>query len=88
MPELCRFAGIVICIMFKDNDKHHKPHIHAYYNEYAAVIGIDGEVIEGNLPRRQLRMVSGWVALHEDELYKVWNDVVRGLEATKIAPLQ
>ncbi len=31
-------------------------------------------------------MVSGWMALHENELYGVWNHAVRN--QTKIAPLK
>lgn len=34
MPEICRFKGIIIKMIFKDNDKHHKPHVHVYYGEY------------------------------------------------------
>ena len=33
MPELCRFYNIVIKMIFNDNEKHHKPHFHVYYNE-------------------------------------------------------
>ncbi|MBQ3816724.1 MAG: DUF4160 domain-containing protein, partial [Clostridia bacterium] len=39
MPELSRFFGIVIKMLFNDDDKHHKPHIHAYYGDYEASIG-------------------------------------------------
>ena len=41
MPEICRFKGIIVKMLFKDNDKHHKPHVHVYYGEYeASVAGI------------------------------------------------
>lgn len=45
MPELSRFMGIVIKMLFKDTVQHNKPHIHAYYGEYEASIGIDGELL-------------------------------------------
>ena len=31
MPEISRFFGIVIKMIFNDSDKHHKPHVHVYY---------------------------------------------------------
>lgn len=36
---------------------------------------------------KQLRIVSGWLALHEDELYKAWNCAVAGMPFDKISPL-
>ena len=30
MPELSRFQGMIIKLIFLDNDKHHKPHVHVY----------------------------------------------------------
>ncbi|WP_353939014.1 DUF4160 domain-containing protein, partial [uncultured Treponema sp.] len=29
------------------------------------IFGIDGELLAGKLPARQLKMVTGWLALHE-----------------------
>ena len=31
MPELSRFYGIVIKLICKDNEQHHKPHVHVKY---------------------------------------------------------
>ena len=60
MPELCRFYNIVIKMIFNDNEKHHKPHVHVYYNEYEASVTFDGEVIAGSLPFKQLKLVAAW----------------------------
>ncbi len=32
MPELCRFGGMVIAMLFKDTVQHNKPHVHVYYD--------------------------------------------------------
>lgn len=48
---------------------------------------MDGELLAGSLPAKQLRIVSGWLALHEDELYRAWNLAVAGKPFGKIAPL-
>ena len=87
MPELARFYNIIIRMYYDDNQRHHKPHVHAVYNEFKASIGIDGELLDGTLPNKQLRLVSAWLVLHEDELYEAWNQVIRGNPIGKIPPL-
>ena len=69
MPELSRFEGMIIKLLFNDDEQHHKPHVHVIYGEYKASVGIDGELLAGSLPTKQYRMVTGWLALHEDEAY-------------------
>lgn len=55
MPELSRFEGMIIYMLFRDNKEHNKPHVHVHYGEYKASIGIDGELLAGKLPVRQLK---------------------------------
>lgn len=88
MPELSRFMGIVIKLLFKDDSQHNKPHIHVYYGDYEASIGIDGELLAGSIPLKQLRIVQGWLAIHEEEAYAAWNKAVRGEPFSKIDPLR
>jgi len=88
MPELSRFYNIVIKLLFSDTGQHNKPHIHALYNEFEASIGIDGELLAGSLPVKQLRLVLAWMAIHEDELYAAWNKAVRNEPFDKIEPLR
>lgn len=47
-----------------------------------------GTVLEGKLPQRQYRMLSGWLAIHEEELYEAWNKAVREIPFDKIKPLE
>ena len=88
MPELSRFAGMVIKMLFNDIVQHNKPHVHVYYGEYKATVSIDGELLAGSLPYKQLKMVVGWLALNEDEAYAAWNKAVRGEHFDRIKPLQ
>ena len=55
MPELSRFYGIIIKMYFNDVQQHHKPHIHAFYGDYEAVIAVDGELLAGSIPAKQLK---------------------------------
>ena len=64
------------------------PIIHARYAEFEASINIgDGEVLAGELPRKQLRLVQAWVELHRDELMADWELSVSNEHPYKIAPL-
>lgn len=59
MPELSRFFGIVIYMFWSD---HNPPHFHAKYGGEEALITLDGEVLQGSLPRRALSLVLEWLA--------------------------
>ena len=87
MPELSRFAGMGIYLLFKDNKQHNKPHVHVYYGEYEATISIDGELLAGSLPQKQFRIVTGWLAYYEEEAYRAWNLAVSGEHFDKIPPM-
>jgi len=88
MPELSRFYGIVIKMLFSDDAQHSKPHFHAYYYDYSASVGIDGELIAGSLPVKQLKLVTAWATIHEQELYEAWNKAVRNEALDQIEPLR
>ena len=88
MPELSRFYSIIIKMIYQDNVQHHKPHVHVYFNEYEAAVAVDGELLAGSLPLKQLRLVQAWLAIHEDEVYAAWNNAVRGIPFNKIDPLR
>lgn len=60
MPELCRFYNIVIKMIYSDDGQHHKPHFHVYFAEYEASVGVDGELLAGSLPVKQLKLVQAW----------------------------
>lgn len=58
MPVISMFYGIIVSLYFLDNNHHNSPHIHAKYAEFEASIDIEsGDVLAGELPRRQLRLV-------------------------------
>ena len=68
---------------------HHLPHFHAYYQEDEAVFGLEPiELIGGNLPRRQLRLVEAWAELHQQELMADWHRLQSGQTTFPIAPLE
>ena len=56
-------------------------------SEHEATIGIDRELLAGSLPRKQLKIVTGWLTFHEEEAYKAWNLAVKGEHFDKISPM-
>ena len=89
MPELSRFLGIIIRMYVEVGATHHLPHFHAYYQNEAAVIGLDPiELLAGTLPRRQRRFVEAWAELHQAELITDWQLLQSGQTPLPIAPLE
>lgn len=88
MPIISMFHGVIIRLYLIDNKHHNLPHIHAKYAEFESAINIDdGEILSGELPRKQLRLVQAWIELHRDELIADWQLAVNGENPYKIAPL-
>lgn len=89
MPTISMFYGILIAILYEDNDRHHLPHIHVRYQGMKASVAIeDGRVLAGEIPPKQLKMVQVWMEIHQDELLADWELAVSGEEPFRIAPLQ
>lgn len=89
MPELSRFFGIVIRMFVEAGGQHHRPHFHAYYQAQAAVFSIDTvEVLGGELPTAQRRLVEAWVEIHREELRQDWDLLQSGQPPVKIEPLR
>lgn len=88
MPVISMFYGIIIRMYLLDNLHHNLAHIHARYAEYEASFGIDdGELLAGELPRKQMRLVQAWIELHRDELLADWALAASGELPYKIDPL-
>lgn len=73
MPVISRFYGIIIKMYFRQAE-HNPPHFHAIYGEYIGTIDIQtGKMLEGDLPKRALKMVQEWTEQHKEALLKMWN---------------
>ncbi|MDR1187497.1 MAG: DUF4160 domain-containing protein [Bifidobacteriaceae bacterium] len=64
------------------------PTVHAYDGEREAAVGANGELLAGELPIKQLRMVQAWLAIHEDELREAWARTLRHQPPGRIDPLR
>ncbi len=85
MPTISFFYGIIITMYYDD---HNPPHFHAKYQGETAEITFDGEVLKGNLPEKQLRIVQAWALIHEEDLMANWELLKNQSQPEKIEPLK
>jgi len=88
MPTLSMFFGIIIRMYFAPKE-HNPPHIHVYYNDFKAVINIiNCEIMDGEIPARQSRLVLAWIEIHQEELMADWKLCQNGEKPFSIEPLK
>jgi len=88
MPTISMFFGIIIRMYYAPKE-HNPPHIHAYYQDSVSTINIiDGELIEGKMHPRHLRLVQAWIEIHRDELMADWELCLNGEKPFQIEPLK
>ena len=46
-----------------NNGEHNPPHFHAYYGDYIAIFNFEGEMVEGQFPRKQTRLVQAFSSM-------------------------
>lgn len=65
------------------------PNFHAKYGGHEAVYSIpEGDLLAGFLPKRQERLVQGWVALRATELEQAWQRTVNMEQPGQVEPLK
>ena len=69
MPQISSFFGIVIMMFAND---HNPPHFHARYQGNKGEFTFDGEMINGNLPKKQVKFIQVWAAIHKEDLETCW----------------
>ena len=88
MSTISIFYEIIIK-MYCEPKHHVSSHFHAYYQNEVAIIDISScELIEGSLPKKQLRLVLAWAELHQDELLANWEIAMNSELPFKIDPLK
>ena len=88
MPIISQFRGISIYLYTERDAPHRLPLFHAYYGEYVATFAISPPaLLEGMLPRAQMRLVLAWAELHLDEIQEDWNLAQAGRIPARIAGL-
>lgn len=80
--ELCEVRGKVgedngvVFYMSSNEGNHNIPHVHASCGEFDISIGIDdGQVLAGNLPRKNQKIAVSWVKQNKENLLSKWKDI-------------
>ena len=87
MAEISRFYGIIIHMFGSDHDP---PHFHVIFNKYRAIFAIEsGELSQGSLPVKQLKIVQAWTYIHKVELLENFRSLRSEIQTfKKINPLK
>jgi len=72
LPVIARFHGITIKMYLRQKE-HNPPHIHAIYGEYIGMFSLeDGEMFEGDIPRKGQELIERFIAYYRERLYRMW----------------
>ena len=53
--------------------EHNPPHVHAFYGEKCAIFSIlNGEMLNGDFPKKGIKMVQEFINRYRDELLEMW----------------
>jgi len=86
MPEISRFFGIVISMLYRD---HVPPHFHVRYGGRRARFALGPvRMLEGRLSPRVIGFVIEWALIHQDELLENWDLAQHERPLKPIEPLE
>lgn len=51
-------------------------------------ISLNGKILDGKIPRKQLKLVQAWITIHEDDLKAAWYAYNNDGEIIKIKGLE
>ena len=75
--------------MYKESGTKHKvPHIHAEYSGDEVVVSIEGEILEGAIPKNKMKLLEAWMEIHREELMADWELLASGEQHFRIDPLK
>ncbi len=82
------FYGIIIRMYYAPTE-HNPPHIHVYYQDFKSIFNIQTcNIMEGELPSKQTKLIVAWIEIHKDELIANWELCQNGEKPFKIKPLK
>jgi hypothetical protein len=86
MPEISRFFGVVISMLYRD---HVPPHFYVRYGGRRARFALGPvRLLEGRLSPRVIGLIMEWALLHEDELLEDWDLAQHDRPLKPIEPLE
>lgn len=72
MPVISRFDNIVIKMYLRQKE-HNPPHLHAISGDCVGMFSLsDGEMFEGDLSKKEQRLVKQFILHYQEKLMKMW----------------
>lgn len=88
MPVLSSFYGIIVRMYREVGNKHNLPHIHAEYSGDEVVVTLDGQILEGEIPKAKMKLLDAWIEIHREDLLANWKLLSNGEQHFRIDPLK
>lgn len=88
MPVLSSFYGLIVRMYCEIGGKHKLPHIHVEFAGEEVVVSLEGNVLEGSIPKNKQKLIDAWIELHRDELNANWTLLSNGEQHFRIDPLK
>jgi hypothetical protein len=86
VPIISTFFGIVIRMFYRE---HEPVHFHAEHQGQRASVGLDGEVLAGEIQSANARrLIREWAELHRAEIEANWARMKAGEQLERIEPLE
>lgn len=84
------YAGVEFVVyMYRElGGKHKLPHVHAMFSVDEIVVSLEGEILEGSIPKSKLKLLLAWMEIHKDELRANWDLLSAGEQSFRIDPLR
>jgi hypothetical protein len=83
VPEICRFNGMSIKIIWED---HLQKHLHVFVGRSETRITFDGEILSGKLEADKLMSLREWLIKRQDALNDCWEKAMRKEPIERIDP--
>ena len=83
MPRIGELLGVFFYLYYRD---HGLLHVHAIYQNYVAVIALDGTVLEGKLPGKKLKIARKFVLDNATEIQQLADEVAESKAGNSTAP--
>ena len=74
-------------MFYNEIERHHKPHLHARYNEFKSTYDLESNKLNGEMPTKQDKLIQAWIQIHKEELNSLWILMQEENKYFKIKPL-
>ena len=85
MPEISRFFGIVISMIYGD---HNPPHFHASYQNFTISVEIVSGIVDGKFPKKELKAIFEWLEKNQELLLEDWKLCQEHKQPKPVPPLE